>query len=62
MRKRTIVPCYMYGVASNARNRTVSFFVPCVSFLVKSPYVIFSILTSRSPVMLRFKMLMFLSL
>ena len=37
-------------------------FVPSVSFLVKSPYVIFSISTSRSPVTLRFKSLMFLSL
>ena len=39
-----------------------NFFVPSVSFLVKSPYVIFSISISRSPVMLRFKILMFLSL
>ena len=31
------------------------FFVPSVSFLVKSPYVIFNISTSRSPVMVRFK-------
>ena len=38
------------------------FFVPSVSFLVKSPYVIFNISTSRSPVMLRFKNLMFSSL
>ena len=38
------------------------FFVPSVSFLVKSPYVIFSISTSRNPVMLRFKILMFSSL
>ena len=45
-----------YGVASNARNRTVSFFfVPSVSFLVKSPYVIFFISTSRSQGMLRFQ-------
>ena len=36
----------MVLVASNARNQTVSFFrsVCTVSFLVKSPYVIFSIL------------------
>ena len=60
MPKRTMAQDY--GVASNARNRTVSFFVPSVSFLVKSPYVIFSISSSRSPVMLRFKLLMFLSL
>ena len=33
--------------------------VPSVSFLVKSPYVIFNISTSRSPVMLLFKILMF---
>ena len=41
MSKRAMVP--FYGVALNARNRTVSFFVPgpSVSFLVKSPYVIF---------------------
>ena len=38
------------------------FFVPSVSFLVKSPYIIFSISTSRSPVMLRFKIVMFLNL
>ena len=38
------------------------FFVPSISILVKRPYVIFSISTSRSPVMLRFKILMFLSL
>ena len=38
------------------------FFDPSVSFLVKSPYVVFSISTSSSPVMLRFKILMFLSL
>ena len=38
------------------------FFVPSVSFLVKSPYVIFSISTSRSPVMVRFKILIFPSL
>ena len=62
MSKRAMVP--VYGVALNARNRTVSFFVPgpSVSFLVKSPYVIFSISTSRSPVMLRFKILICLRL
>ena len=38
------------------------FFVPSLSFLAKSPNVIFSISHSRSPVMLRFKILMFLSL
>ena len=37
------------------------FFVPSVSSLVKSPYVIFSISTSSSPVLLRLKILMFLS-
>ena len=37
-------------------------FFPSVSVLVKSPYVFFSISTSRSPVMLRFKILKFLSL
>ena len=60
MLKRMIVPDY--GVASIARNRTFFFFVPSVSPLVKSPYVTFSISTSRRPVMLRFKMLMFLGL
>ena len=61
MPRRTMVPDY--GVGSNARNRTVSFFfVPSVSFLWKSPYVIFIISTSRSPVMFRFKILMFLRL
>ena len=58
MPRRTMVPDY--GVGSNARNQTVSFFVPSVSFLVKSPYVIFVISTSRSPVILRLKILMFL--
>ena len=43
MSKQTMVPDY--GVASDARNQTVYFFVPSVSFLVKSPYVIFSIST-----------------
>ena len=38
------------------------FFVPSVSFLAKSPYVIFIISTSRSPVILRFKLLIFLRL
>ena len=38
------------------------FFGLSVSFLVKSLYVIFSILILHSPVMLRFKTLMFLSL
>ena len=54
MPKRTMV--LDYGVASNARNRTVSFFfVQSVSFLVKNPCVILSISTSRSPVMLHFQ-------
>ena len=38
------------------------FFVPPVFFLVKNSYLIFSISTSRSPVMLRIKIVMFLSL
>ena len=38
------------------------FFDLSISFLVKSPYVIFSISNSRSPVMFLFKILMFLSL
>ena len=69
--KRTMVPDD--GVTSNAKNRTVSFFravcffscekaLLSVSFLVKRPYVISSISTLRSPVMLRFKIVMFLSL
>ena len=38
------------------------YFDPSVSFLMKSPDVVFSISTSSSPVMLRFKIWMFLSL
>ena len=60
MPKRKMV--LYYGVASNARNRTVPFFRSVCFFLVKSPYVIFIISTSRSPVMFRFKTVMFLSL
>ena len=60
MPRRTMVPDY--GVGSNARNRTVSIFLPSVSFLVKSPYVIFVISTSRGPVILRLKFFMFLRL
>ena len=37
------------GVASNARNRTTSVFVPSVSFCVKRPYVIFSIFNFTLP-------------
>ena len=50
-----------YGVASNARNRALSiiFFVPSDTFLVKNPFDNFSISTSHSPVMLRYKILMF---
>ena len=67
-----------YGVASDARNRAVSClccvcYFSCeksqcyfqyfnFTFLVKSPYVIFSISTSRSPIMLRFKISMFLTM
>ena len=50
MQKRMMVPDY--GFASNAKKkkknkkkikiRIISFFVPSVSFLVKSPYVIFN--------------------
>ena len=43
-------------------NSIIFFFVSSASFLVKSPYVIFSVSTSGSPVMLRFKIFMFLSL
>ena len=51
-----------YGGTSGARNLAVSVFVPFVSFLVKSPYVAFSISTLLSPVMLHFKILVFLNL
>ena len=61
--KRKIVQDY--GVTSNTRNRTVSFFVPSVSFLLKSPNVIFqysNFTLSSNVTFLTFQILMFLSL
>ena len=60
MPKQTMVSDYR--VSLNARKRKYHSFVSSVSFLVKSPYVIFGISTSHSPVMLHLKILMFLSL
>ena len=56
MPRRTMVP------VRTPETEQYHFFVPSVSFLVKSSYVIFIISTSRSPVILRFKILMLLRL
>ena len=50
------------GSLRTSETKQYHFCVPSVYFLVNRHYVIFSISTSRSPVMLCFKILMFLSL